>query len=158
MKKKLFLIVLTLLCVFSFSIQTFVQSSAPTIFFSNNLAKRAQAQASGVDDTNEAYSIETLNDGNADNGFVPSWSSPLNADFTQRNVWAGLKWNEKRDINVVKLYMVGGYELKDYDIQVSQNGELVTVLSVRDNTQCVREHILDKQYFTDELRILCLSG
>ncbi len=158
MKKKLFLIVLTLLCVFSFSIQTFAQSSAPTIFFSNNLAKRAQAQASGVDDTNEAYSIETLNDGNADNGFVPSWSSPLNADFTQRNVWAGLKWNEKRDINVVKLYMVGGYELKDYDIQVSQNGELVTVLSVRDNTQCVREHILDKQYFTDELRILCLSG
>lgn len=122
-----------------------------------NLALSATPSASSCDAGNKIYSIETLNDGITGNAFDPSWSSS-NQDPKSGGVWATLTWSNPVTFNHVKLYTVRGYELKDYDIQIDENGTWKTVLSVKDNVIATMDHLLDDKYTTKGLRILCWSG
>lgn len=95
-----------------------------------NLAYSAIPFASSVDSPN--YSIETLNDGQVNTSFLPSWccglQNPANGD-----VYAGLEWKHAVKISRVKLYTVQGYALKDYDIQVWANNQWLTIATVKGN-------------------------
>ena len=123
-----------------------------------NLAYKATSFASSVENSGTAYSIGTLNDGNNNTTFEPSWSNHYSQNPDRGEVYAGLEWSAKVRISRVKLYTVQGYELKNYDIQLWIDGKWVTAASVKENASAVCEHNFGEVYETNKIRVMCWSG
>ncbi|TBR41608.1 discoidin domain-containing protein [Marinomonas agarivorans] len=106
------------------------------------------------------YSSNKINDGVLTTTVGPSYSW-TNGHFYTANgrlpQWVQLSYAEKRMFAKVVIYTSSGYEMKDYDIQVRNGKNWITVVEQRGNTNVKRIHTFTPVSGT-VLRILALRG
>lgn len=125
--------------------------------FQANLAIHATVNASS---TYDGYSASKVNDGNRNTTVGPSHSWTNN--FPQGGTlpeWVLLDFSREKAFNRVDLFTSAGYEIQDYTIRYSQNGNTwYTFASVTNNTNTHNSHTVSVPVKARYLRVECLKG
>lgn len=147
----------------SFFDSTYTDYNTPIVYWNvcsvggpsgfENLARQATPAASS---TFSGYSVARINDGLPDTrlGGSYSWANAANTFLPQ---WVQLDFGSNKTFSRVSVYTTDGYQLRDFDLQVWNGTNWVTIVTVNGNTASR----VDRTFATQNarlIRILARSG
>ncbi|MEM9103078.1 MAG: discoidin domain-containing protein [Pseudomonadota bacterium] len=137
-----------------------LSNEEPAFFLSSSEVNIAGEGIPSAQSTFPGYDVRNINDGDTNTTVGGSYSWANGHTYTSNGLlpqWTQLAFSSQRTFSKVVLYTSYGYELKDYDIQVFDGYNWITVVQQRGNTSTSRIHTFSPTKGTI-LRVLSLRG
>lgn len=152
--------------VVNFDESTYIEYSTGVVYFNvcsmggeggsgfDNLARTATVAASS---TYPGYSAARVNDGSQSTalGGAASWANNANTPLPQ---WVQLDFGVTKTFSRIEMFTTATYALRDYDIQIWNGVNWVTIVTQNFNTAAHRTHNSFGTVSSRLVRILCRRG